>query len=129
LALWTSRLDKHEIARRCQSKGVPAGPVLSGAELATDSHLLARHFPVEIDQPDIGPMVLEGPAWVSDALPPPIYRPAPTIGEHTVEVARALLGLTDDVIEEMFDAGVFESTAAAGGPGSFKAQERNNETT
>jgi len=120
LAVWTSQLDKHEIARRCQSEGVPAGPVLSGAELATDPHLQARHFPVEMEQPDIGPMVLEGPAWASDAMPPPIYRPAPTIGEHTVEVARDLLGLTDKVIEEMFDAGVFETTAAAGGPGTFK---------
>jgi crotonobetainyl-CoA:carnitine CoA-transferase CaiB-like acyl-CoA transferase len=127
LTTWTSGLDKHEIARRCQSQGVPAGPVLSGAELATDPHCHARHFPVEIDQPDIGPMVLEGPAWASDAMPPPIYRPAPTIGEHTVEVARDLLGLTDKVIEEMFDAGVFETTAAEGGPGTFKTTGGANE--
>ena len=95
LALWTSTLEKHEIARRCQNEGVPAGPVLCGAELATDPHMRARHFPVEIDQPDLGPMILEGPAWDSDAMPPPIYKPAPTIGEHTVEVARELLGLDD----------------------------------
>jgi crotonobetainyl-CoA:carnitine CoA-transferase CaiB-like acyl-CoA transferase len=119
LALWTSNLDKHEVARRCQREGVPAGPVLSGTELATDPHLRARHFPVEIDQPDIGPMVLEGPAWDSDAMPPPIYRPAPTIGQHTVAVARELLGLTDAAIAALFDTGVFESTDPAGGPGSF----------
>jgi crotonobetainyl-CoA:carnitine CoA-transferase CaiB-like acyl-CoA transferase len=112
LSIWTSRLEKQEIARRCQSEGVPAGPVLSGAELATDPHLKARHFPVEIDQPDLGPMTLEGPAWHADAMPPPIYRPAPTIGQHTVEVARGLLGLDDAAIEDLFDAGVFETTAA-----------------
>jgi crotonobetainyl-CoA:carnitine CoA-transferase CaiB-like acyl-CoA transferase len=110
LATWTSSLEKQEIARRCQREGVPAGPVLSGAELATDPHLQARHFPVEIDQPDLGPMTLEGPAWHSDTMPPPIYTPAPTIGQHTVEVARGLLGLDDAAIEELFDAGVLEST-------------------
>jgi crotonobetainyl-CoA:carnitine CoA-transferase CaiB-like acyl-CoA transferase len=120
LAIWTSGLDKHEIALRCQNEGVPAGPVLSGTELATDRHLQARHFPVEIDQPDLGPMILEGPAWDSDAMPPPIYTPAPTIGQHTVEVARDLLGLHDAAIETLFETGVFESTDPAGGPGSFK---------
>jgi crotonobetainyl-CoA:carnitine CoA-transferase CaiB-like acyl-CoA transferase len=110
LAIWTSSLDKHEVARRCQREGVPAGPVLSGTELATDPHLQARHFPVEIDQPDIGPMVLEGPAWESEAMPPPIYKPAPMIGQHTVEVARELLGLDDSAIKELFETGVFEST-------------------
>jgi crotonobetainyl-CoA:carnitine CoA-transferase CaiB-like acyl-CoA transferase len=116
LAAWTRGLDKYEVARRCQREGVPAGPVLSGAELATDPHLRARGFPVEIDQPDLGPMTLEGPAWNSAAMPPPIYTPAPTIGEHTTEVARELLGLDDATIRELFDTGVFESTAPPAGP-------------
>jgi crotonobetainyl-CoA:carnitine CoA-transferase CaiB-like acyl-CoA transferase len=118
LRIWTGNLDKHEIARRCQREGVPAGPVLSGAELATDPHFIARHFPVEIDQPDLGPMILEGPAWYSDAMPPPIYQPAPTIGQHTVEVARELLGLDNAAIEELFETGVIESTPSPGDPKS-----------
>jgi crotonobetainyl-CoA:carnitine CoA-transferase CaiB-like acyl-CoA transferase len=116
LAIWTSSLEKQEIALRCQHEGVPAGPVLSGAELATDSHLRARHFSVEIDQPDLGPMILEGPAWQADTMPPPIYKPAPTIGQHTVEVARGLLGLDDAAIDDLFDTGVLESTPLVGGP-------------
>jgi len=116
LAIWTSSLEKQETARRCQREGVPAGPVLSGAELATDSHLKARHFSVEIDQPDLGPMILEGPAWQADTMPPPIYKPAPTIGQHTVEVARGLLGLDDAAIEELFGTAVLESTAPVGEP-------------
>jgi crotonobetainyl-CoA:carnitine CoA-transferase CaiB-like acyl-CoA transferase len=116
LAIWTSSLEKHEIARLCQREGVPAGPVLSGTELATDPHMNARHFPVEIEQPDLGPMILEGPAWHADAMPPPIYSPAPMIGQHTVEVARGLLGLDDAAIEELFDAGVLESTGPGGEP-------------
>ena len=73
-------------------------------------------FPVEVDQPDLGPMILEGPAWNADAMPPPIYKPAPTIGQHTVEVARGLLGLMSAAIEELFETGVLESTAPPGEP-------------
>ena len=116
LAIWTSSLEKQEVARRCQREGVPAGPVLSGTELAADPHMIARHFPVEIDQPDLGPMILEGPAWHADAMPAPIYEPAPTIGQHTVEIARGLLGLNDAAIEELFDTGVLESTGPGGEP-------------
>ena len=54
IAGWTSGLDKHEAADRCQERGVPAGAMLTGIELATDPHLVARGFPVEIDQPDVG---------------------------------------------------------------------------
>jgi crotonobetainyl-CoA:carnitine CoA-transferase CaiB-like acyl-CoA transferase len=110
LATWTRTLDKFEVARRCQHEGVPAGPVLCAAELATDPHLVARGFPVEIDQPDLGPITLEGPAWHSQSMPAPIYRPAPTIGQHTVEVARDLLGLDGPTIEALLAAGVLEST-------------------
>jgi crotonobetainyl-CoA:carnitine CoA-transferase CaiB-like acyl-CoA transferase len=61
-------------------------------------------------------MILEGPAWYGDAMPPPNYNPAPTIGQHTVEVVRGLLGLSDAAIEELIDTGVLESTAPPGEP-------------
>jgi hypothetical protein len=65
--------------------------------------------PVEINQPDLGAMILEGPAWHSDTMRPPIYNPALTIGQHTVEVAREPLGLDEAVIKELFETGVLES--------------------
>jgi hypothetical protein len=40
------------------------------------------------------------------------------IGQHTVEVARELLGLDDGAIKELFDTGVFESTPSPGSGGS-----------
>jgi crotonobetainyl-CoA:carnitine CoA-transferase CaiB-like acyl-CoA transferase len=110
IAAWTSGLSKHEAAQRCQDAGVPAGPVLRGGELATDEHLVARGFPVEIAQPDLGPIVLEGPSWHADTMRPAIIEPAPRIGEHTRVVCAELLGLDEPAIDALFDNGVLETT-------------------
>ena len=112
IAAWTSQLSKHEVAARCQAAGVPAGPVLRGTELATDVHLIARGFPVEITQPDLGPVVLEGPSWHTPNMRPPIISAAPRIGEHTRVICTELLGLTDETIDELFQSGVLETTPA-----------------
>jgi crotonobetainyl-CoA:carnitine CoA-transferase CaiB-like acyl-CoA transferase len=110
---WTSALDKYEVADRCAAHGVPAGPMLTGVELATDPQLVARDFPVEIDQPDIGPLVLEGPSYRARRMPAPYYAPAPRLGEHTREIAIELLGLDDAAIEQLGADGVLESPTPA----------------
>jgi crotonobetainyl-CoA:carnitine CoA-transferase CaiB-like acyl-CoA transferase len=106
---WTSGLDKYDVADRCAAHGVPAGPMLTGVELATDPQLVAREFPVEIEQPDIGPLVLEGPSYRARRMPAPYYAPAPRLGEHTHEIAAELLGLDDATIDRLAAEGVLES--------------------
>ena len=107
IGAWTATLDKHEVVARCQANGVPAGAVLTGVELTTDAQLVARGFPVEIDQPEVGPMILEGPAYLARHLPPPRITPSPKLGEHTVEIAREL-GYDAAAIDAMISAGALE---------------------
>ena len=104
---WTATLDKHDVVARCQANGVPCGAVLTGIELATDAQLVARGFPIEIDQPEVGPMVLEGPAYLARHLPPPRITPSPRLGEHTVEIAGEL-GFDAAAIDSMIAAGALE---------------------
>jgi crotonobetainyl-CoA:carnitine CoA-transferase CaiB-like acyl-CoA transferase len=106
---WTSGLDKYEVADRCAAQGVPAGPMLTGVELASDPQLVAREFPVEIDQPDIGPLVLEGPSYRARRMPSPYYAPAPRLGQHTRAIAVELLGLDEGRVDELVADGVLES--------------------
>lgn len=108
IAGWTSGLDKHEVAARCQEHGVPAGAMLTGIELESDPHLVARGFPVEIDQPDIGALVLEGPAMIARVMPPPRITAAPRLGEHTREIAVELLGMDPDAVEALIAEGALE---------------------
>lgn len=107
IGAWTATLEKHEIVARCQANGVPAGAVMTGVELAVDAQLVARGFPVEIDQPAVGPMILEGPAYLARHLPPPRITPSPKLGEHTVEIAREL-GYEPATIDSLIASGALE---------------------
>src|SRR4051794_17495676 len=60
---WTAAQSKDAVARSCQEHGVPAAPMLTGAEMTTDAQYVARGFAVEIDQPGVGPLVLDGAAF------------------------------------------------------------------
>jgi crotonobetainyl-CoA:carnitine CoA-transferase CaiB-like acyl-CoA transferase len=82
-----------------------------------DPHLQARGYPVEVRQPGVGDMLLEGPAFRSDAMTPPIITPAPWLGEHTRRIGRDLLGLTEEETEKLLADGVLEETPPGGPTG------------
>jgi crotonobetainyl-CoA:carnitine CoA-transferase CaiB-like acyl-CoA transferase len=107
---WTSGLTKGEVARLCQAAGVPAGPMLTGSDQMGDPHFVAHGYVVEIDQPGVGRMALEGAAFKATAMVGPDIRPAPMLGEHTRQLARDVLGLDDAEIDRLLDGGVLETT-------------------
>ena len=91
-----------------QRAGVPCGAMLTGTDMLDDPHLEARGWTLELDQPGVGPMKFEGPAWFSDAMLGPYTAPAPGLGEHTRTIARELLGLDDERIDHLIEAGILE---------------------
>jgi crotonobetainyl-CoA:carnitine CoA-transferase CaiB-like acyl-CoA transferase len=107
---WTAAQSKDAVARACQAQGVPAAPMLTGAEMTTDAQYVARRFAVQIDQPGVGPLVLDGAAFRGARMTGPDIRRAPDLGEHTRQIARDLLGLDDDAIDRLLAAGVLETT-------------------
>ncbi len=107
---WTRDLVKDDVAARLQARGVPAVPMLTGTDMGTHPHYVARHFPITIDQQELGPMVLDGAAFHGDLMVGPDVRQAPAIGEHTRALATTLLGLTDADVDALLGAGVLETT-------------------
>jgi crotonobetainyl-CoA:carnitine CoA-transferase CaiB-like acyl-CoA transferase len=108
LGAWTSTRSRHDVARLCQEHGVPAGPMMTSLDMLHDAHYVARGFPVEIDQPGVGSIALEGGAFEGTAMVGPDIRPAPGLGQHTYEVCRTLLGMTDADVDRLIAAGVLE---------------------
>jgi formyl-CoA transferase len=101
---WTRRHTKFEVTDILGQAGVPAGPVMDSGDLFASGHLRARGMLVEIEHPTRGAMTLFGcPIRLSDS-PAEIVCP-PLLGEHTDEVLRAELCLSDDEIAALRAAG------------------------
>jgi crotonobetainyl-CoA:carnitine CoA-transferase CaiB-like acyl-CoA transferase len=91
-----------------QAVGVPAGIVAHPGHHLSDPQLVHRGYPKLMVQPAYESILVEGPPFLGSDLPEPIVAPAPLLGEHTREVARELLGLSDSEIQALVDARVLE---------------------
>jgi crotonobetainyl-CoA:carnitine CoA-transferase CaiB-like acyl-CoA transferase len=114
---WTADIDRFEVADRCQAVGVPAGAMLHSRDLLTNEHLVARGFPVSVEQPAVDGLVLEGPGFFGTAIASPVEERAPWLGEHTEEIATDLLGLDPAEVQRLIEAGVLEITPLDKRPG------------
>jgi formyl-CoA transferase len=101
---WTRQHTKFEVTDILGRAGVPAGPVMDSGDLFASEHLRARGMLVEIDHPTRGAMTLFGcPIRLSES-PVEIACP-PLLGQHTEEVLRAELCLSDEEVGALRAAG------------------------
>ncbi len=91
--------------------GIPASPINSVDKLFTDPQVEARNMLVEVDQPGVGKIKIAGnPIKLSDipAQEEIPEEPAPSIGQHTEEILKDLLGLGEKRVKELRDNKVVE---------------------
>jgi crotonobetainyl-CoA:carnitine CoA-transferase CaiB-like acyl-CoA transferase len=108
LGEWTAQYEKRALAALLQGHGVPAGPMCAGTDLLDDPHFAAWRYGREVEVEPLGRMSFEGPCWSASAMAEPDIRPSPKLGEHTREIARRLLGLSDAEIERLVADGALE---------------------
>ena len=65
---------------------MPAGPVNSLEDLLADPHLAGQGLIRRVDHPSEGETLEVGPPARFSRSPAAVRRPAPLLGEHTVEV-------------------------------------------
>ena len=111
VSAWTRTLSKHAVTEACLAAGVPAGPMLTSSQQLQDPHLAARGYLVELDQPPIGVMTFEGPAFAATGMAGADIRPAPGLGEHTREIV-AELGLDEAAIDDLIARGILETDSS-----------------
>jgi crotonobetainyl-CoA:carnitine CoA-transferase CaiB-like acyl-CoA transferase len=97
---WAAEQSRLEACEALGQAGIAAGPCARAEELVADAHVAARHMLVGIERTDgiEQPVLVPGnPALIVDR-PEGGDRRIPWLGEHTDEVLRDELGLTDSAI-------------------------------
>ena len=86
-------------------RGIWVGPVYSYDDLLADPQVQHNGSFVSYQHPTEGPVTTPGFAFAMSATPAAVTRPAPTVGQHTVEVL-AEAGLPGDEIDRLLADGV-----------------------
>lgn len=105
---WAASLPKLEICHLLANAGVAAGPCNSAEDVINDVHVKQRNMIVEIPRTDgvEQPVLVPGnPVKMSRMADGPDTR-MPWLGEHTQEVLRGELSLSDDEVAALKAAGV-----------------------
>ncbi len=101
---WTMTKDKFEVMELLNERNVPCGPILSMKELAEEPSLRATGTVVEVDHPTRGKYLTVGnPIKMSDS-PSEVER-SPLLGEHTDDILRQVLGLSDEEVDAAWESG------------------------
>ena len=106
---WIEQHTVDEAVAHLQQCEVPAGPILSPAELIEDEHLIEREMVVDVIHPRRGalpgvkgfgmPIKFVGKSFGFD-------QPCPEVGQHNEEVYGGLLELDSAALEELREQGV-----------------------
>ena len=106
---WLSTRTPHEAMETLQAAGVPAAAMLRVQDLPDFPLFQEQGFLAPARHPLYRePLLMEtGPARFS-RLDEPALEPAPVLGEHTRDIARTLLDLSETEIEELIESGVLE---------------------
>ncbi len=106
LSAWCAGQEAWEVTRRLQSAGVPAFPSVDTRELMEDPHLEARAYFGRAPHPEVGVRCHAGRPWRFEGFEMEPVGPAPLLGQHTAEVLREVLGLTDEEIARRREEGI-----------------------
>jgi formyl-CoA transferase len=101
---WTSLRDPYEVMETLQEIGVCAAVVQDVEDqFKRDRQYAATGFLVRMTEPEAGEVVTEGVPIRLSETPGRVRGPGPLMGQHTHEIARELLGLSDKEIAALED--------------------------
>jgi formyl-CoA transferase len=96
---WTMTKTKFEVMDICNALNIPVGPILSLKEISEDESLRQTGTIVDVEHPERGNYLTVGnPIKLSDS-PSDVVR-SPLLGEHTDEILKDVLGMSDADISE-----------------------------
>ncbi len=103
---WTSTREPQKVMDILQAAGVPAGVVQRATDSINDPQLQHMGAIVELDHPVAGKRLYPGIVFHLSGTSKFQSTPAPLLGQHTEEICRQVLGMSDKEIRELEAEGV-----------------------
>ena len=103
---WTQSRAARAIMWQLQAIGVPAAATYNMLDVLNDPQLEARQFWQMLDREYVGRQPHPVAPYRTGEAPCAIQTPAPTLGQHNKQVLTELLGLTDEDLARLTEAGV-----------------------
>jgi crotonobetainyl-CoA:carnitine CoA-transferase CaiB-like acyl-CoA transferase len=102
-----AKYTKAELYRRANQEGVLLCPQSSCQDIIESAQLRTRDFWIKVEHPELGETITyPGPFLKASSTPLVRKQRAPLIGEHNEEVYKGELGLSEDEMSKMSQAGV-----------------------
>ena len=103
---WTSSLTAAALEEILNENAVPNGKIFTAPDMLQDAHFAARKAIVRLAHPELGEFTMHNVFPKLSDTPGEIRWLGPTLGQHTEEVLRDVLGYEDDAVTALRDHGV-----------------------
>ena len=110
LGEWTQRWEADALMHALQQAGVPAGVVHTNRGVIEDAQLQHRGHFVYLDHPGVGRHPVQRSEFRLSQAAAEHRWAAPLIGQHTAQVCKEILGMSEDEIATLMAEGVLEES-------------------
>jgi crotonobetainyl-CoA:carnitine CoA-transferase CaiB-like acyl-CoA transferase len=104
---------KRSVAEFLQALGIPAFPVLTARDLVEDAHLQSRQYFYRASLRGVSASLPGSPIRAKRRPFVAMRRPAPVAGEHSIEILRHEVSLSEEEIDRLLKAGVVRLSSPA----------------
>ena len=111
VAEWTGTLDAVVVMETLQSAGVAAGVVQRAPDTLADPQLKWDGAIIELDHAVAGKRLYPGIPFKMSSVTGFQSTPAPLLGEHTEDICRDLLNMSEEEIRQLLDQNILHSPA------------------
>lgn len=103
---WTQTKTAQELLDLMEKSGVPAGMIYRAPEMMEDPHFAAREAIVKLAHPEFGELAMQNVFPKLSLTPGTVRWAGPGLGEHNDEIFIETLGMDEQRVSELKEAGV-----------------------